>query len=323
MMLTSMLALALLVNDPAPRWDGTLQQGLEELTRRIESRDSARVVELVDALLQPDRYSVARSQWLAAGGWRAHTAGLVDPYAERLGLRELAPRLVAQLHLARADALVATGRGAEARAAYELARAEGASQERLAAIDALIDLDMVAAEEARARVDAPPEPDGNPAELLAAARQAYVAVRTRLIERLRLDPSDADARADAEWVQRRLEELKRLEDERKQQQQNQQQKSDQQKQDDQKSDQQNQQDPQQQQDQKPQEQAPKPDPQQSDPKDEQQSQPKDAPKPDEARPLTKEEAQQLLDRLQDLDKKGEQLRQSLIKARREKVDKDW
>ncbi|MEY4774684.1 MAG: hypothetical protein RIT40_1719, partial [Planctomycetota bacterium] len=28
MMLTSMLALALLVNDPAPRWDGTLQQGL-------------------------------------------------------------------------------------------------------------------------------------------------------------------------------------------------------------------------------------------------------------------------------------------------------
>jgi hypothetical protein len=33
--------------------------------------------------------------------------------------------------------------------------------------------------------------------------------------------------------------------------------------------------------------------------------------------------QQLLDRLQDLDKKGEQLRQSLIKARREKVDKDW
>jgi hypothetical protein len=322
MMLTSMLALALLVNDPAPRWDGTLQQGLEELTRRIESRDSARVVELVDALLQPDRYSVARSQWLAAGGWRAHTAGLADPFAERLGLRELAPRLVSQLHLARADALVMLGRAAEARAAYELARADGAAQERLAAIDALVDLDMAVAEEARKRVDAPPEPDAKPAELMAAARKAYVDVRLRLIERLRLDPSDADARADAEWVQRRLEELKRLEEERKQQQ-NQQQKSDQQKQDEQKPNEQKQQDPNQQQEQKPDEQKPQQDPQQDAQQDQQQSQPKDAPKPEDARPLTKEEAQQLLDRLQDLDKKGEQLRQSLIKARREKVDKDW
>jgi len=322
MMLTSMLALALLVNDPAPRWDGTLQQGLEELTRRIESRDSARVVELVDALLQPDRYSVARSQWLAAGGWRAHTAGLADPFAERLGLRELAPRLVSQLHLARADALVMLGRAAEARAAYELARADGAAQERLAAIDALVDLDMVVAEEARKRVDAPPEPDAKPAELMAAARKAYVDVRLRLIERLRLDPSDADARADAEWVQRRLEELKRLEEERKQQQ-NQQQKSDQQKQDEQKPNEQKQQDPNQQQEQKPDEQKPQQDPQQDAQQDQQQSQSKDAPKPEDARPLTKEEAQQLLDRLQDLDKKGEQLRQSLIKARREKVDKDW
>jgi hypothetical protein len=322
MMLTWCMTVALLVNDPAPRWEGTLQQGLDELTRRIQAQDAARVVELADALLQPDRYSVARSQWLAAGGWRAETAGVVDPYADRLGLRALAPRLVSQLHLARADALVTLGRAAEARAAYELARADGAAEERLAAIDALVDLDMVVAEEARKRVVAPPEPDAKPAELMAAARKAYVDVRLRLIERLRLDPSDADARADAEWVQRRLEELKRLEEERKQQQ-NQQQKSDQQKQDEQKPNEQNQQDPNQQQEQKPDEQKPQQDPQQDAQQDQQQPQSKDAPKPEDARPLTKEEAQQLLDRLQDLDKKGEQLRQSLIKARREKVDKDW
>jgi len=35
MMATWFVAVALLVNDPAPRWEGTLQQGLDELTRRI------------------------------------------------------------------------------------------------------------------------------------------------------------------------------------------------------------------------------------------------------------------------------------------------
>ena len=79
---------------------------------------------------------------------------------------------------ARADALVTLGRAAEARAAYELARADGAAQERLAAIDALVDLDMVVAEEARKRVDAPPEPDAKPAELMAAARKAGATDRT-------------------------------------------------------------------------------------------------------------------------------------------------
>jgi hypothetical protein len=39
--------------------------------------------------------------------------------------------------------------------------------------------------------------------------------------------------------------------------------------------------------------------------------------------MSKEEAQKLLDKLKELEEKGEELRATLLKDRRQKVDKDW
>lgn len=319
-------------------YEGDLESGLDELALRIEAGQHEETVQLVDALLVPDRYGRARAEWLAAGAWRADAARLADPLAERLGLRRRSAALAAQLQLARGFALQRLGRGEEASSAYESARADGAGPTRVEAVDALADLELAAAEALHKRLgqgggaaqSAPStstpatRAQGAQADPIAEARAAWLVARKRLVERLRLDPAEADARADLELVQRRLEELKRLEDERRRQEQ-------QQKQD--KQDQQDKQDKQQKDDQsrnedgqQDQQQSEQPDPQ----KGEQQQQTKDGQddqqkkeQQGEARPLTREEAQQLLDKLDELEKKGEQLRQSLIKARREKVDKDW
>lgn len=324
---------------PAPAvaaWEGTLAEGLDELARRIAAGQHEETLRVADALLAPDRYARARAEWLAAGSWRAQAAQLADPLAERLGLRRRGAELAAQLQLARGYALQKLERAVEARGAYEAARADGAKATRLEAVDALADLELGAAEtlhrrlgqgggaaqQTPANTPAATRAQGTQADPIAEARAAWLVARGRLVERLRLDASDADARADAQLVQRRLEELKKLEDERKQQQQQQkqdQQEKDKQQQDRQQEDQQDrqQQDPQQGE----QPEQPK-DAQQGEQKDQQDAQQKKE-QQGEARPLTREEAEQLLDKLDELEKKGEQLRQSLIKARREKVDKDW
>jgi len=196
---------------------------------------------------------------------------------------------------------------------------------------------------------------GGPAEdPLPAARAAYLAARTTLVERLRAGWQDADPRADLELIQRRLHELERIERQREQQKQqqekNQQQKSPDQKKDQQKKDQQEQDQKGDQKDQKDQQKDGKDQkPQdQKDAKDTKDQEPKDAepkeqdtktaptkapddPQEAKAKPadpggekhLTKEEVSQLLDQLKDIDQKAALLRAALREARRVKVERDW
>jgi hypothetical protein len=171
------------------------------------------------------------------------------------------------------------------------------------------------------------------------ARGHYTAARKHFIERLRIDWKDADTRANAELVTRRLAELDRIEQQRIEQQRKEQQK--QQQQQDQQNKQDQQQDPKDQQqkdpenkDQKPQEKPEerKPDedqkqeqkPEDSKPED----QPKDKPQP-QAKPeqgekeLSKEEMVQMLDRLQKIEEQAQKLKAQMREARRTAVKKDW
>ncbi|MFM7281234.1 MAG: hypothetical protein ACKO32_05580 [Planctomycetia bacterium] len=167
---------------------------------------------------------------------------------------------------------------------------------------------------------------------IAKARQHYSAARKHFIERLRIDWRDADTRANAELVTRRLAELDRIEKQRKEQQKQQQQdQKDQQKQD--QKDQQ-QKDPEnkdpQDKDSKPEE-KPEQQPPAEDQKQEskpEKPQPEEKPQP-QAQPeqgekeLSKEEMVQLLDRLQKIEQQAEKLKAQMRDARRTAVKKDW
>jgi hypothetical protein len=191
----------------------------------------------------------------------------------------------------------------------------------------------------------PQEPDA-----LGIAREAYLAARKDLVERLRCDTSDRDTRGNLELTQRRLRELdelekKRQEDEQKQKDQQKpgdDKKQDKQKQDPSKQDKQDQQKQDQQQDdkQKPQDQPkpddqqkqddakkpdePKPDPKDAQPKEEK---PKDAqPDPKSAQKeqfLSSEEVMRLLDQLKQIEQQAEQVRAALRERHRVPVKKDW
>ena len=191
----------------------------------------------------------------------------------------------------------------------------------------------------------PPEPDA-----LSIAREAYLAARKDLVERLRYDTRDRDTRGNLELTQRRLRELDELEKKRQEDQQKQdkdqknpgddknqdkqkqdpskqdkqdQQKSDQQKQDDQKQDPQKPDDKQNPDDQK------KQDEQKSDPKDTQpkEDKPKDAQPDPKSAPqeqfLSNEEVMRLLDQLKQIEMQAEQVRAALRERHRVPVKKDW
>jgi hypothetical protein len=323
-------------------WPGGLPGGLDELARRIAAGDHAGVRELVRRLEAPDALGLRRAEWLAAGGWRASALRVVDPAIEQLRLRPPSAALAGELALVDGVAALRLEQFEAAQAAFLVARAEGRGATRLEAIDALADRDLAMAEALRPGQDGAPPAAATPLaptpsatnttapkapsagssaseDPIAKARAAYLVARARLVERLRLDRHDADARANLELVQRRLEELRRLEDQRREEERKQQEQQQQEQQQEQRQDQQDQQPDQRQQEQqqspKDQQQDQQQAPEGSDQKDEQQPQP--------AAAMSKEEAQKLLDKLKELEEKGEELRATLLRAQRQKVDKDW
>jgi chemotaxis protein histidine kinase CheA len=166
---------------------------------------------------------------------------------------------------------------------------------------------------------------------LAKARQHYTAARKHFIERLRIDWKDADTRANAELVTRRLAQLDRIEQERKKQQQEQQQdqqdkkqqdKQDKQPKEPENKDQEPREKPEEGQPDADQKQEPKPEDSkpQDDPKDKAQPEPK----PEQGeKELSKEEMVQLLDRLQKIEEQAQKLKAQMREARRTAVKKDW
>lgn len=192
---------------------------------------------------------------------------------------------------------------------------------------------------------APPAPgqgQGQASDPLATARTAYLDARGELVQRWRIEPLDADTRADLELIQRRLRELDELAKQREEQKQQQQQQQDPQPKDDPKQDPQQQQDPNQQQpkpqdQQEPSKQDPQTEPedpkQQPDPQRQDQESPKDQQPPPESKPdagkpreqmlLTPEEMQRLMDQLEKIEKQALEVQRALRERRKTPVKKDW
>jgi hypothetical protein len=324
---------------PVEPWPARLSSGLEELGRRIAAGDHAGVRDLVRRLEAPDPLARRRAEWIAAGGWRASALRAIDPAIEFLRLRPRAATIAGELALVDGVAAQGLEQWEQAQAAFLLARAEGGGATRLEAIDALADLELAAAEALRpgadgsatpaaAQIAAPPggansnaPASGPPEDPIAKARAAYLVARARLVERLRLERHDADARANLELVQRRLEELRRLEDQRRRQEEERRREQQEQQDKDKGKDEQERQP----EDQQGQDQRKQPEEEQQDqrqPSEADESKADDEP-PKPAAAMSKEEAQKLLDKLKELEEKGEELRATLLKDRRQKVDKDW
>lgn len=200
---------------------------------------------------------------------------------------------------------------------------------------------------------APGAPTPEPADPLEEARGLYGAARTWLVERLRLEWSDEDTRANLELIQRRLRELDEIEKQREEQKQDPQQDQDkkdpdkkddeQEKDDEKKSDEKgeknDQGDPSDSKDDKQDEAEQKPEDQ---PGEEEQDEPKPEPKPEEGQPeqgeteaqpapeqpptervLTREEVMQLLDKLSQLEKQQKALQSALRARQQKKTKRDW
>jgi len=143
------------------------------------------------------------------------------------------------------------------------------------------------------------ETQANPQELQQKVMQQLEQALRSLKDAARADPTNADARANAELAHRVLKELKKQQQEQKQDQQQQQQ------------DQQQKQDHQQQQD-------------QQQKQDQQQPQPRDSAQgKQEERPLTKQEVERLLQKIRDKEKQRLKERLARERARTQPAPKDW
>lgn len=185
-----------------------------------------------------------------------------------------------------------------------------------------------------------------PPDPLELARAAYGLALEHFVERLREDWRDADTRANVELIQRRLDELDEIERKREEQEQEQEdssqqnQDSDQQNEDEQNQENQDSQDQNQEQesqddseseDESESDEPEEPEePEQPETPEEGQDEPEEQPpqeQPAEQQPeerlLTTEELKRLLDRLNQLEQKGEEVRAQIRQTRRAKVEKDW
>ncbi len=311
--------------------------------------------------------------------------------AEQAGLSEgERARAHFALGVIAATRALASEERAEVEAARETARAALSAARALAGPGALRDdaifdlgaLDLFQAEAVRATIpelggqpaggalSVPPPPAGapgaapaEPPDPLQEARGLYRAARGWFLERLRLEWSDEDTRANLELIQRRLRELDEIEKKREEQKQEQQQDPDQQS--DEQGDEQDpkdQQDPKDEKDQqkddqeKQQDEQPKDGEDEQEPKPEESEQPKDGeqpppepgeeqqpePAPSEPEPgqeegqpapsepketaervLTREEVMQLLDKLGQLEKQQKALEGALRARQQKKTRRDW
>jgi len=376
----ALLLLALLQAAPTPArapapapvvepWKGSLAEGLAEMERLSAAGKTDESLAVAESLLAPDAFERWRASATAQPGWKRTAVEAAGPLFGAFGFAARSDAERATVHHARGVVLAAAeGQRTAAADAFERARAlAGPGELRL---DATYDAGwtwLAEGEAQRAKLPeisgsapsapapggtppagaapatgaAPPEPDPLPL-----ARAAYLQASERFVDRVKLDPSDADTRANLELVHRRLRELaeiqKKREEEKKKQEQQQ---KDQEKKDQDSKDQQKdgeKKDDEKNPDSKPQEKKddkkdpadPKPDakppkdqespPQQpeqpTDPKD-----PKKASKPKAGQEelLTREEVMRLLDILKDREEEGKKILEQLRAARRVSVKKDW
>jgi Ca-activated chloride channel family protein len=332
-----------------------LEDGLARMRQLAEGEDPAGALALGEELLAPGEFSRwRREQELAESRFLVPLLDFADPALDLLRLSGLQREERAHVHFALGVTSLLAQDAKGAIAEFERAHARaGAGELRLDAAYNLGTLALLSGEAWRAQIPelggTPPAPSQAPApapgagaadvepeppDPLAEAKAAYLAALEHFSGRLRLDWGDADTRANTELCLRRLRELEQVEQQREQQQQQQQQ--DQQQQDQEQQDQeqqdQQQQDQQQQdhqQDQQQQDGAEKPqEPQEQEPKpDEQPQEEQPGEEPQESEPqevyLTKEEVQRLLDRLQQYEEQGEELRERQRAQRRLPTARDW
>lgn len=343
---------------------GTLADGLEEMRALSEKNQHDEALRVADSLLAPTSFLRWKARATSEDGWRKSIVAAADPVFELLGVNGAPPPQRAAVHYARGVVLSRKGDRERSEQSFESARAlAGAGELRLDAIYNLGVSALMEGESWRAKIPeisgqpaqpsppaaTPPGPSGStsaPPDPLDLARMAYLRAKGHLVERLRADWHDDDARADTQLVQKRLKELDEIQKKREQQKKEQQDKdkkdqddkNQDKKKDDKKPDDKSQ-------DQKDKEQD-KPEDQKPDPKDDKKDEPKKPEekkdqKPEDAKPeekkddkqaqaqepdeqvLSKEEVMRLLDILKQREDQGKKLLQQLQHARRVKVKKDW
>lgn len=361
-----------------PAYAGSLAQGLAEMERLSAAGKPEDALRIGDELLAPTGFLRWKARMRDQEGWKKTLVGAADPVLDLLDLNGAAPVERAAVHYAKGVVRSRAGQRAEAQSEFETARGlAGPGELRLDSIYNLGTADLMEGEVHRAEIPelkagqgAAPIPPaaahpkapggagaasgaaGQPPDPLELAQQAYLRAREHFVERLRADWHDADARANTEFVMRRLKELEELKKRREEQKQEQE-KQDQQKKDDKdskKSDQDKQEKPDQDSKDK---QDPEKDKDNDKSKDPKEDSPQDQPKPDEPKEkpqdekkpddaqdkdkeqkepepgeqkeqlLTKEEVMRLLDRLSEIEEKGREMQMQLRHARRAKVKKDW
>jgi hypothetical protein len=346
-----------------PPYEGGFVRGMRELRQHARAGEYEQALALADGLLAAEpggswRTSVEN----ATGGWSEGVLAQFEGPLEWLGVETRTSADRAEVHYARGFVLHELARREESRESFGKARVlAGPGPTRLDAVYDLGTSALLEGEEWRAKIPeisgaqtppapgpaVPPAGSGSPIpgaqppapeDPLPRAKAAYLEAREHLVERLRSDWQDADSRANAELVMRRLREIEKIEKQREeeQKQQQQQQPQDQKKdpqqnqgQDKPQGDQQKQEKPE---DQKPDEQKDKPPEEKKD-----ESKPEDASKDDsskneppkdpaskpEEHQLTKEEVQRLLDKLAEHEKEGEEVHERLQRLRRVPVKRDW
>ena len=335
------------------RYDGSTGEGLDEVRRLAHDGDTDGALAVTDSLLVPGPLSSVRARLeRSTGGLSERALASVSGPLSWFGVPADEPSLRAEVHYARGLVYAQRADLEPSQESFELARVlAGPGATRHDAVYNQGTLHFLVGESMRQMIpeiagDAAVEvPEGMEEDPLELARAAYLAARERYVERLASDWRDADTRANVELVLKRLDELDEVEREREEQEQEQQD-QDQEQQDDQQQDQeQEQQEDQDQQQEGDQQQDGEQEESEEEPEDEQEEQEPDEeqesdeepsdeegeqeqeaqaePQEEQEKHLTEEEVKRLLERLQQLDEKGEELRERLRGVRRVPVKKDW
>lgn len=357
----ALLLLALAQATPAPPavepWTGSLAEGLVEVERLADSGKRDEALALTERLLVPTKAAKWREEATSKPGWKRTAVDAAGPILDAFGLADLSDLERATIHHARGVLLAQTGDGRRLPGVEAFDRARSLAGPGDLRLDATYDAGwtwLAEGEALRAKIPeisgaappaaAPAGPPGAPGagppepDPLALARTAYLQARGRFVERVQLDASDADTRANLELVQRRLRELaeiekKREEEKKKQEDQKKDQEkkdSDQQKDKDEKSKDDEKKDDEHKPDEKPKPDEKKPDekPKEEPPDPKDSEQPKEPKKDKNQKPskeelLTREEVMRLLDILKNREEEGKKLLDQLRASRRVSVKKDW
>jgi hypothetical protein len=346
-------------------WPGSLAEGLAEMERLATASKPDEALAVGERLLAPNGFARWREGASARPGWKRSVAEAAGSVLGAFGLADLSDAERATVQHARGVVLAQApdDRKSAAIEAFDRARALAgpgslrfdatydAAWTRLTEGEALratlpeisgasattlpapTPSPTPAPASAGAAPGQPPEPD--PLEL---ALAAYRLALDRFVDGVKLDPDDADTRANLELVHKRIRELEELrkkrEEEKKQEQKDQQQeekdskdpkqddsepKDDSEKKDDEKKDSESKPKP----DEKPPKDPAEPEPQPQDPSDPQDPKQEPKPKPSKEELLTREEVMRLLDILKDREEEGKKLLEQLRAARRVSVKKDW